>query len=143
MRKIVAVLLAALLLLTQVFAAAEESGAEQTEYTRLVVGHTTQMKGDFFTGMWGNATSDIDVRSLVHGYYLTMWGYETGLFVHTPNVVSGMLIAEDPEGMHIPLFLIHPDGSEPGLRQIFPAAEILPVILFHTHPVSPPCGTML
>ena len=67
-------------------------------YEELVVGNPTPMDGKFFTGMWGNATSDIDVRSLVHGYYLTMWGYETGLFVHTPNVVSGMLIAEDPEG---------------------------------------------
>ena len=67
-------------------------------YEELVVGNPTPMDGKFFTGMWGNATSDIDVRSLVHGYYLTMWGYDTGLFVHTPNVVSGMVIGEDPEG---------------------------------------------
>ncbi len=67
-------------------------------YEELVVGNPTPMDGKFFTGMWGNATSDIDVRSLVHGYYLTMWGYDTGIFVHTPNVVSGMVIGEDPEG---------------------------------------------
>ena len=35
-------------------------------YEELVVGNPTPMDGKFFTGMWGNATTDIDVRTLVN-----------------------------------------------------------------------------
>ena len=116
MRKIVAVLLAALLLLTQVFAAAEESGAEQTEYTRLVVGHTTQMKGDFFTGMWGNTTSDIDVRVLLHDYDLIYWDSLEGMFNFNPSVVTEFLVTEEEDGdraytMVLSHDLFYSDGS--------------------------------
>ena len=39
----------------------------------LIVGHTTETKGDFFTEMFGNNTADIDVRALLHGYNLVDW----------------------------------------------------------------------
>ena len=53
------------------------------------------MDGKFFTGMWGNATTDIDVRTLVHSYYLTIWGYDTGFFRANPVTVAGLSVTED------------------------------------------------
>ena len=33
------------------------------ETTHITVGNTTKVSGDFFTSMWSNNTSDIDVRT--------------------------------------------------------------------------------
>ena len=57
MKRFGAVLTALLLLLCQ--AGAEADGTAENS---LVVGNPTPMRGEFFTDMWGNATSDIDVR---------------------------------------------------------------------------------
>lgn len=100
MRKIVSVLLAAVLLLAYAAAPAEEAGLHQAQYTRLVVGHTTQMKGDFFTGMWGNATTDIDVRVLLHDYDLIYWDGHEGMFTFNPSVVSDFLVTQNEAGDH-------------------------------------------
>ena len=78
-------------------------------YEELVVGNPTPMDGKFFTGMWGNATSDIDVRSLVHGYFLTTWGYDTGIFRKSNHVVSGLLVGDDPEGNRIYTLTLYDD----------------------------------
>ena len=75
MKKLLAYFLALLITLTGVAALAEEpldaaqSVAAQAEavYDELVVGVTTALSGGFFTDMWGNNTSDIDVRLLLHG----------------------------------------------------------------------------
>ena len=93
----------------------EEPGEEEEEpltvyeYDELVVGNPTHMDGKFFTGMWGNATSDIDVRTLVNSYYLTVWGYDTGLFRENRQVVSGMAITENEEGDRDYLFVLYED----------------------------------
>ena len=67
------------------------------DYDELRVGNPTPMDGKFFTGMWGNATTDIDVRTLVNSYYLTVWGYDTGIFRENRQVVSGLAISEIEE----------------------------------------------
>ena len=36
--------------------------------THLTVGNPTQVSGMFFSDLWGNNTSDIDVRTLLSGY---------------------------------------------------------------------------
>ena len=64
-------------------------------YDHVTVGNTTKMKGDFFTDMWGNATSDIDVRMLLHGYDLIIWDGEQGMYRADPSVVMGMLGTEN------------------------------------------------
>lgn len=94
----------------------EDVEAEPTEepltvysYDELVVGNPTHMDGKFFTGMWGNATSDIDVRTLVNSYYLTVWGYDTGLFRENRQVVSGFAVTEDEEGDRSYMFALHDD----------------------------------
>ena len=88
MKKLTALLLALLLLLSQGLAGAEEANREENR--GLTVGNPTRMRGDFFTEMWGNATSDIDVRDLLHGYDLVRWDGEHGEFAVDPSVVSSL-----------------------------------------------------
>ena len=73
----------------------EENQAEEYSHEELRVGNPTPMDGKFFTGLWGNSTTDIDVRSIVNSYYLTVWGYDTGIFRENKTVVSSLNIAED------------------------------------------------
>ena len=81
-------------------AAAEETADKQDAPVpdRLTVGNTTAMRGEFFTSLWGNATSDIDVRDLLHGYNLVMWDGENGMFCEDPSVVKNIVVTEDEEG---------------------------------------------
>ena len=46
---------------------------ESEEPTHLTVGNTTKVKGSFFTTFFGNNTSDIDVRTMLHGYSPVVW----------------------------------------------------------------------
>ena len=66
----------------------------------LIVGHTTELRGDFFTEMFGNNTSDIDVRALLHGYNLVEWDQNQATYVINPDVVTGIQVTEDPNGNH-------------------------------------------
>lgn len=75
--------------------ATEEPVLPERDYGVLSVGNPTPMDGKFFTTMWGNATSDIDVRTLVNSYYLTVWGYDTGIFIPNPVTVRGDIVFED------------------------------------------------
>ena len=108
----------------ELFPAEAEETAEPEEdyplteynYNELVVGNPNHMDGKFFTGMWGNSTTDIDVRTLVHSYGLTVWGYDTGLFRENRQAVSGIAIIEDEEGNRTYMFALcddlqYSDGS--------------------------------
>ncbi len=96
MKRILTLLLAAILTVTLIplTASAEGGTAERKE---LIVGHTTVMKGDFFTEMFGNDTSDIDVRALIHGYNLVNWDQNQGVYVFDPALVRGVIVADDDE----------------------------------------------
>ncbi len=108
-KKWTALLLAALMLLSlgaTAFAADDH----------LTVGNTTEMRGDFFTEMWGNSTSDIDVRDLLHGCDLIRWEGETGMFTYNPAVVTRASATESPNGDRTFTFLLkdnlkYSDGS--------------------------------
>ena len=65
----------------------------------LIVGHPTITNGDFFTELFGNNTSDIDVRALIHGYNLVNWDQNQGTYVFDPSVVREVLLSEDDKGM--------------------------------------------
>lgn len=41
--------------------------------SEITVGNVTKVNGSFFTDMWGNNTSDIDVRAMLHGYQTVSW----------------------------------------------------------------------
>ncbi len=74
MKKGIAVLVCLGILLGMlVCAQAEETAIDAGPNAVLVVGSTTPMSGDFFTDMWGNNTSDIDLRSLIYGYNTVVW----------------------------------------------------------------------
>lgn len=87
----------------------EDIPLTEYDYKELVVGNPNHMDGKFFTGMWGNSTTDIDVRTLVNSYYLTVQGYDTGLFRENRQVVSGIAITEDEEGNRTYMFALCDD----------------------------------
>ena len=142
MKRLIALLLAGILLLgafpvlaeenlteDAAFETAEPADPEETEepgetdeptatevpypdrnYEELVVGNPTPMDGKFFTGMWGNSTTDIDVRTLVNSYYLTIWSYDTGIFEANPVAVEGaVVVVNDEEGYRKYVFQIADD----------------------------------
>ena len=106
MKKILAWILASMLLITSLpmMVLAEETTTPETEeqtetkspiqydYNELTVAVTTPLTGNFFTNMWGNNSSDLDIRSLIHGYNLVEWDMEKGMFVVDESVVSGISV---------------------------------------------------
>ena len=80
---------------------APAEGAEAAEIVypdELRVGHTTITKGDFFTEMFGNDTSDIDVRALIHGYNLVNWDQNQGVYLVDESVVESTMVMENDVG---------------------------------------------
>ena len=61
----------------------------------LIVGNTTAMRGDFFSDVFGNSTSDIDVRTLIHGFDLVNWDQGQDEYTLDPTVVSHFEVTED------------------------------------------------
>ncbi|MBQ6287799.1 MAG: ABC transporter substrate-binding protein [Clostridia bacterium] len=119
MRRLIAMLAAGILLFSGISACAQAPALTypDRDYEELVVGNPTRMDGKFFTGMWGNATTDIDVRTLVHAYYLVEWGYDSGFLRANPVVASAQGVFEDSKGIRIYRFqladdLYYSDGTE-------------------------------
>ena len=81
-----------------------ESGGDGAEVgmdypEELAVGHPTAMQGSFFLDAFGTATSDIDVRALIHGYNLVNWDQSQGTYVFDSSVVVGEpLVSQDANG---------------------------------------------
>ena len=122
MKKLIALLLSLLMMLSSMAAVAETvdlgdegaadaqtgvGGAEEAaiptgrlisseEFGEFVVGATTRLNGDFFTDMWGNNTCDIDVRSMVHGLETIYWDLQY-LFQPNPMVVVDLQSTEATE----------------------------------------------
>ena len=78
-----------------------EISEEEDLYEELHVQTPTPMEGNFFTEMWGNSVSDIDVRRILHGYDLVRWQSEEGMFSFDPSVVSGVMVTQNDAGDHI------------------------------------------
>ena len=108
MKKMLSGILVCLLILTCVCGSwaedAEATGAEEAnqpityDYDELTVAVTTPMTGNFFTSLWGNGSSDIDVRTLIHGYNLVEWDVEQSMFVPDESVISGITVQEEANG---------------------------------------------
>ena len=133
MKKIVTILLALAMILSVIpFAAAETNEAPATsdpampevavnrpvseEPTHITIGNTTKVKGSFFTSYFGNNTSDIDVRTMIHGYSPVVWDNQIR-FIEDPMVVQSITRTAGPEG---PVFtirlqqdLVYNDGVTP------------------------------
>lgn len=67
------------------------------EGSELKVGSPTRVAGAFFTGMWGNNTSDVDVRALLHGYATVAWTSDASYSVD-PTVVSDIQVTQGEAG---------------------------------------------
>ena len=80
-----------------------EEGTEQVDSEReplpevLKVGSSTMVNGCFFTNLWGNNTSDIDVRSMLHGLSTTAWISEVEYGVNK-TVVKEALSEDNDDG---------------------------------------------
>jgi len=91
MKKMLAWLLAAAMMLSiSVPAIADETNA-------VVVGSTTQMSGHFFTDLWGNNTSDMDVRGLIHSYATVAW-ITQGKYEMDPVAVQEITTSDNENG---------------------------------------------
>lgn len=120
MIRFIAVLLAAALLLGGGLAENVDDGDEWAQeddviywidydFEDVYVGNPTHLDGKFFTTLWGNATSDIDVRHLVHGYCLTTWDGDMGMFRIDRSVVSGAVVTENEAGDRTYQFALYED----------------------------------
>ena len=107
MKKLLAWLLTFMMVLTACSAlaetAAEDPAAEETQqitydYDEMTVAVTTPLTGNFFTNLWGNGSSDLDVRNMIHGYNLVEWNTEQGVFVPDDSVVSGVTVQAEENG---------------------------------------------
>ena len=100
MKRLIAMLLALAMLLSCVAFAEDADVPTQEElgYDSLTVGTTTPMSGKFFTDMWGNNSTDVDIRNLIHGYNLMHWNDDDGTYSVDESVVSGVSATEDAEG---------------------------------------------
>ncbi len=104
MKKWTALLVAILLLMTNAaFAQSAQTPALggrtlEEAYEALIVGSTTEMSGNFFTDMWGNNTSDIDVRKLLSAYSLVEWQATQGMFAVDQSVVGALTATMDATG---------------------------------------------
>ena len=106
MMRILSILLSLILFLSQLPLSATAESAlgggddeEEIQYPEeLKVGHPTAMRGDFSFDMFGNGTSDIDVRALIHGYNLVNWDQNQGVYAIDDSVVVDTLVTNDGEG---------------------------------------------
>ena len=77
--------------------APETYTVEDLGYDRdtLTVATFTPLTGCFFTNMWGNGTSDADVKKLLHGYPLAAFDMTTQNYAINEDAVSGFQITKD------------------------------------------------
>ena len=78
--------------------AAEETPQIEYSYDELTVAATTPRTGQFFTSMWGNGSSDMDVRAMIHGYNLVEWDTEAGVFLPDSSVITGSAVTQEANG---------------------------------------------
>ncbi len=86
MKKTIAIFLTVLLALTMGMGAfAEETSGQRDS---LVVANATKLSGYFFTELWGNNTSDQDVRAMLHGLETVTWTEEPQFDINNTVVES-------------------------------------------------------
>lgn len=73
------------------------AGANEPLPEPLVVASLTGLSGNFFTEMWGNNTSDIDVRELLHDYPTVLWSLDGNVVVNK-TVVRSLTQKDEPDG---------------------------------------------
>ena len=92
MKKMVALILAVMLLLSVMPAGAEDA---ESKYDKLIVSVTTPFSGNFLSDVLGSNICDQDVRKLIHGYSLVYWDGETGSYQFNPKIVGASSVSAD------------------------------------------------
>gem|GEM_PF-623730 len=72
----------------------------------LVMGVMTTLDGNFFAGLSGSNTGDMEVSSLLHGYSTVTWG-RSGRFVIDSMVLMNLVVADDEAGNRTYDFTLH------------------------------------
>lgn len=67
------------------------------EPVHITVGNATKVSGMFFSSQFGNNTSDIDVRYMLHGYNAVYWSTQLD-FLTDPTVVEELVTGADANG---------------------------------------------
>ena len=88
---------------------AEEQILTPYDYNHITIGNPTPMDGKFFTDMFGNATSDVDVRLLLNDYSPVLWDSEISMFRLNHSVVSGGAFTNDASGDRNYLLVLYND----------------------------------
>ena len=109
MKKFTAILIALALMMS---AAICENETADT----LSVATLTQMRGYFFTDLWGNNSTDLDVQNLIHGLSTVAWMSENE-YAADPTVVKELLTQDNADGsktfyIFLNDGLTYSDGSE-------------------------------
>lgn len=114
MKKTIAIFLTVLLALTMGMSAFAEETSGQSD--SLVVANATKLSGYFFTELWGNNTSDQDVRAMLHGLETVTWTEEPQFDINNTVVksVKDLAYKNGDRSMHIELNenLRYSDGTE-------------------------------
>ena len=114
MKKTIAIFLTVLLALTMGMSAFAEETSGQSD--SLVVANATKLSGYFFTELWGNNTSDQDVRAMLHGLETVTWTEEPQFDINSTVVksVKDLAYKNGDRSMHIELNenLRYSDGTE-------------------------------
>lgn len=108
LKKLIAVLLALALLCT--------CAVCETEGNAVTVATLTGMRGNFFTDLWGNGSTDLDVQNLIHGLSTVEWVSENS-YEPNPTTVKELLTQENEDGsktfyVFLNEGLCYSDGSE-------------------------------
>ena len=108
MRKMLSALLVALLLFAGT-AGGEETIWQKEKREKLTVGNPTPLTGNFFTGCWGETTSDLDVQDLLHGYSPVRWDNTLVRFRFDRSVVQNSVAMDDSAGNRTYLIVLYDD----------------------------------
>ena len=99
-----------------------------SEPTHITIGNPTKVKGSFFTTYFGNNTSDIDVRTMLHGYSPVVWDNQIQ-FVVDPMVAERVDKTTGPNGTTFTVTLardlLYNDGVTPVTAQDYVFAWLL------------------
>lgn len=113
MRRMLACVLAVLLVFTGTIAIAEAPSTETPK--EIVAATTTQLDGYFFTDQWSANTASMDIRSLIHGYSTMAIGYNS-TYENDTTAVTKVDVKADKNGNKTYTFtlnknLTYNDGS--------------------------------
>ena len=97
MKKILAALLAVMLIWTVLPGLAEQTVEQTAEsrYEKLTVGVTNPFNGNFFSEALGNNASDLDVRRLIFGCSPVNWDSDTGIYEFDTRVISAASVNQE------------------------------------------------